>query len=218
MTRAEANRKRAGVVSEARRGLMVLGVGINDADYVVAVKVDGVDVCCPFYSRWKELLKRCYGAKWDGERTVCQEWLTFTKFKAWTLSKDWEGKELDKDIKIKGNKHYSPETCLFVLPQANNLFKRKLAKHGEWPIGVVYRPAMGRDRFMAQHALPGRNQRSLGTFDTAMEAHHAWQVEKTKDLLSIANMHSDEEVKSAIHRRRLALIRDLNNGLETKEL
>ena len=41
---------------------------------------------------------------------VCEEWLTMSNFITWVESKDWEGKELDKDIICPGNKIYSPET------------------------------------------------------------------------------------------------------------
>jgi hypothetical protein len=35
------------------------------------------------------------------------------------LGQDYIGKQLDKDIKIEGNKTYSPETCMFVTHREN---------------------------------------------------------------------------------------------------
>lgn len=44
---------------------IVRGVGINDADYNVAVTVDGVKRYCPYYRTWSNLLSRCYSEKFS---------------------------------------------------------------------------------------------------------------------------------------------------------
>ena len=44
---------------------------------------------------------------------------------------------LDKDILIKGNKIYSPNTCLIVPERINTLFIKCDNSRGEYPIGVV---------------------------------------------------------------------------------
>lgn len=82
----------------------ILGVAINDAEYVVTAKVDGVKISCPYYKVWANMLQRCYNKK-EQERypnyagcTVCDEWLTFSTFKSWMERQDWRGKHLDKDI------------------------------------------------------------------------------------------------------------------------
>ena len=45
---------------------------------------------------------------------------------------------LDKDILCKGNKIYSPETCIFVPNNINILFVKRDKMRGEYPIGVNY--------------------------------------------------------------------------------
>lgn len=78
---------------------MVYGKGINNAGYNINPRGGKM---CPYYMRWMSMIQRCYdkGAlsrdtKYVGV-TVCDDWLTFSKFKAWMQQQDWKGKELDK--------------------------------------------------------------------------------------------------------------------------
>ena len=45
----------------------VLGVGINDADYKVSktkwIGSSYVSTLCPYYDRWRNMLRRCYDEK-----------------------------------------------------------------------------------------------------------------------------------------------------------
>lgn len=76
------------------------------------------------YSIWRAMLRRCYG---DEDRpayqgaTVCDEWLDFQAFADWYEANHpgTPGLELDKDIKIRGNKTYGPHACQFVTKEAN---------------------------------------------------------------------------------------------------
>ena len=47
------------------------------------------------------------------------------------------GWELDKDILVKGNKIYSPDTCCFVPKEVNTVFTKRQSKRGDYPIGVI---------------------------------------------------------------------------------
>lgn len=40
------------------------GVGINDVDYPVHVKVDNKRVLCPYYKVWHNMIHRCYNPKY----------------------------------------------------------------------------------------------------------------------------------------------------------
>ena len=94
----------------------VCGVGINDMSIA--------------YSRWSGMLHRCYNKSSSGYLHygakgvyVCEEWLTFSNFYMWFIENYIEGYEIDKDIKgvldEKGNKYYSPESCMFVSSEDN---------------------------------------------------------------------------------------------------
>lgn len=110
---------------------LLYGVGVNDADYQVSPLVSGRQIICKYYARWVNMLKRCYCLKFNKNRsnydgyTVCEEWHTFSNFKTWMETQDWEGKELDKDLRGNGKKVYSPETCTFVTREVNLSLRRK---------------------------------------------------------------------------------------------
>lgn len=77
------------------------------------------------YVAWQNMLQRCYDPKCHVKRptyigcSVCAEWHNFQNFAKWMSKQNCEGKQLDKDIKVEGNKVYSPETCMFVTPAEN---------------------------------------------------------------------------------------------------
>lgn len=83
---------------------------------------------------WYDMMQRCYNEnhhsyKWYGAEgvTVCEEWQTLDGFletvdtvEGWDEDKyKRETMHLDKDLKVPGNKVYSPETCMFVSPDEN---------------------------------------------------------------------------------------------------
>ena len=123
---------------------LIYGVGINDADYKVSPHVNGVKIRCKFYQKWVAVLKRCYSKELHKRSpiykgcSVCDEWIYFMNFKRWMEQQDWEGKELDKDLLVLGNKVYSPETCLFVDRDVNLFITENKSNKGEWPLGVHY--------------------------------------------------------------------------------
>lgn len=100
----------------------------------------------PQYQKWVNMLERCYNKKSIKRRpayngvTVCEEWHNFQNFAAWYDENYYEVEGeimcLDKDILIKGNKVYSPETCVFVPHSINLLFGTNKSKRGQLPIGV----------------------------------------------------------------------------------
>lgn len=77
----------------------------------------------PLYAIHNSIKSRCYNKKAKsylnyGNKGVimCSTWLKSPiAFIEWALSNGWtQGKEIDKDIKVSGNKVYSPETCSVV--------------------------------------------------------------------------------------------------------
>ena len=107
------------------RRKLIFGIGVNDAEYITSPRFGDIRGVCPYYSRWRSMLARCYSKKRQETSvaykgcTVCKEWFVFSNFRCWMMAQDWEGRELDKDIKFDGNKVYSPETCLFVSQKEN---------------------------------------------------------------------------------------------------
>lgn len=194
----------------------VYGVGVNDADYVVSRSETIVDAdgkrkrkliwVCPFYQAWASMLMRCYSAKYQ-ERyptykgcIVSEEWLTFSNFRKWMMTQDFEGKQLDKDLLFDGNKVYSADTCVFVT-QAVNLFTidRGLDR-GEWLIGVYWnKPA---EKFKAQCRNPFTKKLDyLGYFTSELEAHQAWLKRKLELARELASEQTNERVAKALIER-----------------
>ena len=158
---------------------LVCGVGRNDVDYVVEKRetircADGkqkqrIVWICPYYQTWRGMLQRCYSTKLQERQptykgcSVSEEWLTFSVFKNWMETQDWEGNQLDKDILFEGNKVYSAETCVFVSGMVNNFTIDRGAARGEWLIGVYWNKRNG--KFQAQCNNPftkkGRIPRTL---------------------------------------------------------
>jgi hypothetical protein len=87
------------------------------------------------YICWKSMLQRCYSEAYQKHKptyvgcTVVVDWHNFQNFAKWFEENyDFSSKEplqLDKDILIKGNKIYSPETCCFVTNSVNNASRNK---------------------------------------------------------------------------------------------
>ena len=169
---------------------LVYGVGVNDADYSVtsykrlAGKV--TQQICPFYSRWKDMLKRCYNeSAFVSHPTykschVCEDWLTFSKFKQWMEGQIWKGLQLDKDLLVTGNKVYSPTTCAFVPHKINTVVgKIDAENNGSGYIGVYVEK---RGKVLKYSAQVCNTRKRFGVYSDAFSAHKSWQLEKAKEI------------------------------------
>jgi len=191
---------------------LVYGVGINDADYVVEQKrtiiINGVKKeklvwYCPYYRTWKSILERCFSIKFQERRptykgcSVSEEWLTFTNFKGWMERQDFEGKQLDKDLLVEGNKVYSKDTCVFVTQVVNSFTNDCRAVRGQWLIGVYWNK---RDsKFQAQCRNPfTKKLENLGYFTSEQEAHKAWLKRKLELAYELAAIQTEPRVAKAL--------------------
>ena len=195
---------------------LVFGVGINNANYVVQKwetvgYVDGKRKqkqvwICPFYKTWKDMLRRCYSVKLQ-ERyptykgyMVSEDWLTFSNFKSWMERQDWQGKQLDKDLLLKGNKIYSADTCVFVSSMVNTFTTDCGAARGEWLIGVSWHKRS--NKFMSLCRNPfTKKLEYLGYFDSEQDAHKAWLARKLELAYELAATQTDQRVAEALINR-----------------
>lgn len=198
---------------------MICGVGINDADYPVKPRINGTEerIECPFYNRWRYMLTRCYSPKEHIKNPtykdceVVDEWKYFSNFKKWMEKQDWEGKHLDKDILVSGNKIYGPNTCIFVDCEVNLLLVKSDSKRGEYPVGVS-RAIRGNKIFYQSFV----NRKYLGFFVDVMEAHRFWQIEKSNHIKKVALKQDNIILRDALLRISNNIIDDYNKGIETK--
>ena len=180
---------------------LVLGMGINDADYITQPTVDGKQISCPFYQRWQGMITRAYSPRYKREKptyegvTVCKEWLTFSNFKRWMEKQDWEGKELDKDIIISGNKKYSPESCRFVSLKLNRLLSTCAARRGNLPQGVHFNTNRGKYKVMCN--VDGK-ARFLGHFTSVKMASLVYRRFKANLISEIAFEQTDEQIERGL--------------------
>lgn len=183
---------------------LVCGVGINDADYKLSRYENGERVWrCPFYSRWSHMINRCYGQKYLQERPsyigcmVCEEWLTFSNFKAWMEQQDWQGKELDKDILLKGNRIYSPEVCVFV-DRCVNSFILDGGRVGENSrVGASWHKKTEKFRAYGWDVTT-QSRKWIGAYTTESESHRAWLDFKKEQAKILAARQEDNRVVEAL--------------------
>ena len=138
------------------------------------------------YKKWIGVLKRAYtNTKYYKDVTVCEEWHNFQNFAEWFEEnynpETMQGWQLDKDILIKGNKIYSPETCCFVPAEINSLFTRTNSKRGKYPIGVCMNKSNG--RFLAIL----KAKKFSKSYNTPEEAFQAYKIEKEKYIKEVAD-------------------------------
>jgi hypothetical protein len=209
---------------------LVYGVGINDADYKVTIVEELEPVNgkrrqrevwrCPFYNTWKRMLERCYS---DREKLrhpsykntiCCEEWHTFSKFKKWMETQNWENKQLDKDLLVIGNNVYSPETCYFI-DKSINVFLIENYR-GDYLPGVSY--IKNRNKCYASRIYTSGQKTSLGVYFTEIEAHRAWQAAKIEKFNNLIENELDSIVKNALLLHRDKILNDYINNLPTTNL
>lgn len=189
-----------------KRNKLLFGVGINDADYNINKheRFDGkfkVTWVCPFYAKWRGMLKRCYSKKYKAKYPTyegcftTEEWHLFSSFRKWMLTQDWEGKHLDKDILFSDNKMYGPDVCVFVDAKVNLFMSESSSRRGKYPIGVNLNH--GRFQAMGTSIVSGR-QKYLGMYDTPEEAHKAWFTFKLEQAYLLAAEQADKRVAKAL--------------------
>lgn len=183
--------------------MSVYGVGINDANYYTTGSVGGTWSICPYYSRWRNMLKRCYCPNYREKYPTyqgcyaCDEWLTFSNFKAWMEQQDWENKELDKDLLVIGNKCYSPTTCVFISPAINSLIIWQKRSTGGLLAGVGHHSGTGKFRAICRNPFTRKGE-SLGLFHAEIDAHLAWKKRKRELVVEVAASIEDDKIKQAL--------------------
>ena len=98
---------------------------------------------------------------------------------------------LDKDILKKGNKIYSPDTCVYTPQKINTLFIKSDALRGDFPIGVTRNGKKGYSATCYAHSgindkMENKVGEYLGTFRTPEEAFYAYKTFKEVYIKQIA--------------------------------
>lgn len=150
------------------------------------------------YKLWQAMLQRCYDEKVKSKFPtyarceVVEGWHNFQNFAKWAivqigcLAKGWN---LDKDILLKGNKVYGPDTCCFVPSEVNMLFIKNDKNRSDLPIGVSYRK---RDNvYQVQMTATENGVRKniwLGQFRNYQDAFMAYKTAKENRIKQVADL------------------------------
>jgi hypothetical protein len=196
---------------------LVHGVGVNDmtSEYRKSGKI------LKFYDVWQAMINRCYGKKSLEKKplyadiTVCDEWLTLSKFKAWFDDNYIDGYQLDKDIVDPESKMYCPSSCRFVPQEINKLFTDRRRFRGEFPLGVS-RVESG--KFAAYVSMNGYRYRSA-LYVKSEDAHSDYLRVKASYCKKIAREYEGRVCKDVIQGIRDKVSNMLHcamNGIEYK--
>lgn len=171
----------------------VCGVGIVGNKY--PSNKNGRDI--KEYTTWSAMIHRCYDEEFKNNNpayqdvTCCEEWLLFENFYEWLHSQENfnayisnKSFQLDKDIKYKWNKIYSPETCFIVPKRINCLFLRNKKTRTDLPIGVHYKKKL--DKYIAAMGIGNGENKHIGVYSCPEEAFYYYKIEKEKYIKQLA--------------------------------
>ena len=156
----------------------------------------------PHYNKWAGMLERVHVQEAIDKRptyrdcTIVPEWYCFANFYRWSKEQvgcDQPRWQLDKDILVKGNKEYGPETCCYVPSVINALFTKREACRGELPIGVMrYKTRQGRWSIKAAVCDPDKGRNISGAGGCSPEEAFLWYKEKKEEIIrNQANKYKD---------------------------
>lgn len=176
----------------------VCGVGFNNEGKYPATEITDKGLRnTKAYSTWSGMMKRCYD---EGRRdksptyagcTVNPIWHYYQNYAEFYYEDLWrqDGWHLEKDILVKGNKEYGPETCVFAPRAINALFNKMKKTRGHCPLGVHYKKANG--RYGANYRDGNGWLIHIGYFSNPVDAFYAFKEKKEALARSIADEWQD---------------------------
>lgn len=169
----------------------IYGVGyIGEGEYLPSVNCKDTKE----YQLWANMLKRCYSIKnkryhrYGGRGvTVCREWHNYQNFADWVVKQPNFGKEgfqLDKDLRIKDSKEYSPDTCSFVPQNINSLLVSCNKRRGKFPVGITLDKNSNKFRSECHNGIGTRTY--LGIYLSIEEAFQVYKEYKENLIKQVA--------------------------------
>ena len=169
----------------------VYGVGYyGEGKYVAKIN----EKHTPQYKAWNDMMIRAYSNKLKNkfetykEVKACEEWHNFQNFAKWYDENIYHVKSermhLDKDILVKGNKIYSPDTCIFVPQRINSLFIKCNKERRRYPIGVSYYKRS--NKYAVDLNKDGKSVR-LGYYATPEEGFYVYKKAKEDYIKQVAD-------------------------------
>ncbi len=162
------------------------GVGFLDKDFRYKDKNSET----PAYRAWKSILLRCYDSKYHIKKPtyinceIHESWHSFVNFEKWFNKNYIKGYHIDKDILIKTNKIYGPETCCFVPQEINSLFVKADKKRGNYPLGVSKN-----GEYFSSCVRIDNKTKNLGLYLTVEDGFNIYKIEKEKYIKEVAEKY-----------------------------
>lgn len=161
------------------------------------------------YTVWQGILRRCCDVGFKDKNptyknvTCCNEWFLFENFYKWLHEQEnfekWSsgdkwGWAVDKDILIKGNKIYSPETCCLVPQNVNQLFKKKYVECDDLSISISFQISLSKigNEFQIKYHNPFTNK--IEHFSSYKEIEQLHQVFKEQAFHTYKS-HKENSIK-----------------------
>lgn len=145
------------------------------------------------YSTWGNVMERCYSSRYKAIKPSYADVVAdprfhhFQEFAEWAVRQaghDIFGWHLDKDIMVKGNRIYGPDTCVYVPWEINTIFSKVYKKKANnLPRGVFLDES---GRYGTSLSIRGRPVHA-GMHDTPEQAFMAYRAVKEARLKELAN-------------------------------
>lgn len=151
------------------------------------------------YLKWQNMLERCYDPsslqmeECYKDVTVCDEWFNYQNFASWAKRQKGYGNRLwamEKDLLVKGNRHYAADVCCFLPVELNNQMLKAYKVRGDYPIGVSLNKPNG--KFIAHCVQEGTTSTHIGIYKTVEEAFNAYKTTKEARLKFLATKWKDQ--------------------------
>ena len=163
----------------------------------VSTKCVNTKIDSKFYNIYINMIKRGFDEDYKSKHptyknvTVCEEWLDFNNFEKWCNENYYEIKDevmdLDKDWLIRGNKIYSPETCVFIPQFLNKLLVAPRNKSRELPVGVT----KDKGKYVGRVSCNNKSV-YLGRFDTIEECYSVYKYTKELIVKCMGEIYKDK--------------------------
>lgn len=155
-----------------------------------------------WYNHWRAMIERVHIKNDNFHRTysdvtIYENWYNYQIFSKWSEQNYYEipnmKMQLDKDILIKGNRIYSPETCVFVPYIINALLLKSDKMRGNLPIGVYWheRDQEYRSQCSFVDYNGKRKNKWLGGYSNPEDAFIAYKIFKELYIKEVADKYKE---------------------------
>lgn len=160
-----------------------------------------VDVDKKILSIWKDIVKRTTAGSYAQSKLNTYVGCTLDeRFKSYQYFNEWYKRqigfdlmyEVDKDLLVKGNKHYSPELCTLLPKIINGTLCNSKRARGDLPVGVTLHGQ--NDMYVARcrYVEDGeRKRKTIGYYKTPEDAFQGYKAFKEAYLKRLADYYRD---------------------------